>query len=64
MTERIPLAKPELTKADRSAVMQVLQTTHLSMGPQLAEFERALEQRWCVRVGNIAVQHLLRIGIY
>ena len=42
MTIRIPLAKPEITDADREAVMQVLRTPHLSMGPRLHEFEQAM----------------------
>jgi perosamine synthetase len=42
MTQRIPLAKPEITDADREAVMEVLRTPHLSMGPKVAEFERAI----------------------
>ena len=42
MNIRIPLARPEITDADRHAVMQVLQTPHLSFGPKLAEFERAV----------------------
>ncbi len=39
---RIPLAKPEITDADRDAVMEVLRTPHLSMGPKLQEFEQAI----------------------
>lgn len=42
MTIRIPLAKPEITDTDREAVMQVLRTPHLSMGPKLREFEQAI----------------------
>ena len=42
MSLRIPLAKPEITDADRAAVLEVLRTTHLSMGPKLQEFERAI----------------------
>lgn len=42
MKVRIPLAKPEITEADRDAVLDVLQTPYLSMGPKLAEFERAM----------------------
>src|SRR5579862_2592825 len=40
MTVRIPLAEPEITDADRDAVLDVLRTPHLSMGPKLAEFEQ------------------------
>lgn len=42
MTIRIPLARPEITDADREAVMQVLRTPHLSIGPKVHEFEQAI----------------------
>jgi perosamine synthetase len=42
MSLRIPLAKPEITDGDRDAVLQVLRTPQLSMGPKLREFEQAL----------------------
>jgi perosamine synthetase len=42
MTLRIPIAKPEITDADRQAVMEVLRTPHLSMGPKVREFEQAI----------------------
>jgi dTDP-4-amino-4,6-dideoxygalactose transaminase len=42
MSLRIPLAKPEITDADRNAVMAVLRTPHLSMGPKVSEFEQAI----------------------
>lgn len=42
MKIRIPLARPEITDADRDAVMQVLRTPHLSMGPKVSEFEQAI----------------------
>lgn len=42
MKMRIPLARPEITDADRDGVMQVLRTPHLSMGPKLQEFEQAI----------------------
>lgn len=41
MTFRIPLARPEITDADREAVMGVLRTSDLSMGPKLHEFQQA-----------------------
>jgi len=44
MSVRIPLAKPEITDADRDAVMEVLRTPYLSTGPKVAEFERAVCQ--------------------
>jgi len=42
MNVRIPLAKPEITDADRGAVMAVLGGPQLSMGPKLGEFEQAI----------------------
>jgi dTDP-4-amino-4,6-dideoxygalactose transaminase len=42
MSVRIPLAKPEVTDADRGAVLEVLRTPHLSMGPKLRQFEQAI----------------------
>ena len=39
---RIPMSSPDLTEADIAAVNQVLQTRHLSIGPQIAAFEQAL----------------------
>ncbi len=42
MKIRIPLAKPEITDEDRDAVLDVLRTPYLSMGPKLAEFEQAI----------------------
>jgi perosamine synthetase len=42
MSLHIPLAKPEITDEDRQAVLDVLQTPHLSMGPKVQEFEHAI----------------------
>lgn len=42
MKLRIPLARPEVTDADREAVLEVLRTPFLSLGPKLAEFEEAI----------------------
>lgn len=42
MKIRIPLARPEITDADRDAVQEVLRTSQLSMGPKLLEFEQAV----------------------
>ena len=42
MTLRIPLAKPEITDADREAVIEVFRTPQLSMGPKVGEFEQAI----------------------
>src|SRR5208282_6310255 len=39
---RIPLSAPDISEADIEAVVRVLRTTSLSMGPKLEEFERAV----------------------
>ena len=44
MTIRIPLARPEITEADREAVADVLRTPYLSMGRKLGEFEQSICQ--------------------
>ncbi len=36
----VPMSSPDLTAAERDAVAQVLNTTHLSIGPRLDAFER------------------------
>jgi len=38
----IPLARPELTEKDSQAVLDVLNTTNISLGPKLEEFEEML----------------------
>jgi perosamine synthetase len=38
---RIPLSEPDITDADIDAVVSVLRTPRLSLGPKLAEFESA-----------------------
>jgi len=38
----IPLSSPDITEAEIEAVIQVLRTPHLSLGPELAAFEAAL----------------------
>lgn len=42
MSLRIPLAKPETTRSDEEAVLEVLRSSRLSMGPKLEEFEHAI----------------------
>jgi len=39
---RIPLSAPDITEADVEAVVSVLRTPRLSMGPKLDEFEEAI----------------------
>ena len=42
MTAPIPLSAPDITDAEIAAVLAVLRTPHLSLGPELADFETAL----------------------
>ncbi|MSP14544.1 MAG: DegT/DnrJ/EryC1/StrS family aminotransferase [Chloroflexi bacterium] len=42
MAESIPMSAPSLTDAERQAVMQVLLTPTLSLGPRVAQFEKAV----------------------
>jgi dTDP-4-amino-4,6-dideoxygalactose transaminase len=39
--QKIPMSSPDLTDADRQAVMEVINTPNLSLGPKVIEFERA-----------------------
>ena len=57
MTPRsIPLARPNITQAEIDAVVAVLQTPHLSMGPKVPEFEadfaRFCETRHAIACAN------------
>ena len=42
MIWKIPLAKPDITDLERNKVMEVLETSYLSLGPKLEEFERKI----------------------
>jgi perosamine synthetase len=42
MEMRIPLSAPDITEADIEAVVSVLRTPRLSIGPRMAEFEEAI----------------------
>jgi perosamine synthetase len=43
--EQIPLARPVLGEAEEAAVLEVLRSGQLSLGPRLEEFERAFAAR-------------------
>jgi perosamine synthetase len=43
--ETIPLARPSLGEAEERAVLEVLRSGELSLGPRVAEFERAFAER-------------------
>lgn len=38
---KIPMSSPDLTDADRQAVIEVINTPNLSLGPKVVEFEKA-----------------------
>jgi len=40
----VPMSLPDLSDAEREAVMEVLRTPHLSMGPRIDDFEAALAE--------------------
>ncbi len=65
---RIPLSKPDITPADIEAVVGVLQTPNLSLGPKVAEFEQAvadyLECDYAVAVSSgTAALHLCLLAM-
>ena len=39
----IPMSSPDLTDLERQAVLDVVETRHLSMGPKIKEFEQAIQ---------------------
>lgn len=45
----IPLSRPDVTEAEIAAVVEVLRTPHLSLGPRVGEFERLMAERLGVR---------------
>ncbi len=47
--ETISLSGPDITEAEIDAVVAVLRTPHLSLGPKVAEFEAALARRLNVK---------------
>ena len=38
----VPLSNPDITDRERQAVLEVLQTAHLSLGPKVVEFEKKI----------------------
>ena len=52
---RIPLAQPDLTELERSAVLEVMESTFLSLGPKLPEFETAMAR-------YIGVKHAVAVN--
>ncbi len=41
---KIPLSKPEITNDDKKEILRVLETSYLSLGPKLKEFEGKIAQ--------------------
>jgi perosamine synthetase len=67
---KIPLSGPDITSLERQAVLDVLESSNLSFGPKLTEFERAMAKyvgvRHAVAVnsGTSALQLIVRsLGI-
>jgi perosamine synthetase len=52
---RIPLSSPDISPSDIDAVVAVLRTPHLSLGPKLVEFEQAF-------AGYIGVPHAIALS--
>jgi dTDP-4-amino-4,6-dideoxygalactose transaminase len=46
---KVPLSAPDITDAERQALMQVLSTNHFSMGPQVEAFEYAMRAAFGVK---------------
>ena len=44
MAEQIPLSSPDITEAEIAAVVDVMRTRFLSLGPKGPEFEQAMCQ--------------------
>jgi len=67
---KIPLSHPDITSVERQAVLDVLDSSNLSLGPKLKEFERAVAKYTGVRhavavnSGTSALQLIVRsLGI-
>jgi perosamine synthetase len=64
----IPLARPDITQREIDAVVEVLRTPHLSLGPKLPEFERAFADycgtRYAVACNSgTSALHLLMMAV-
>ena len=55
-SETIPLARPVLGEAEERAVLDVLRSGQLSLGPRVPEFEQAFAARVGAAVGERCVQ--------
>jgi len=66
----VPLARPDITEAEIEAVVHVLRTPNLSLGPKLPEFEERIAEyagvRYAIAVnsGTSALHLIIRaLGI-
>jgi len=67
-TTNIPLANPDITDLERDAVMEVLNTPNLSLGPKLPEFEESVRAytgsaHAVAMSSGTAVLHTIVIGL-
>lgn len=53
--ERVPMSAPDITEAERNAVLDVLHTPRLSMGPVVDAFENALAE-------HVGVEHAIAVS--
>ncbi|MCX5682521.1 MAG: DegT/DnrJ/EryC1/StrS family aminotransferase [Planctomycetota bacterium] len=53
--ERVPLSNPDISKADIAAVVKVLRSPRLSLGPKLVEFEEAF-------AGYMGLKHAVAVN--
>jgi perosamine synthetase len=65
---QIPLSSPDITDLEKRAVLDVLSTPHLAMGPKLEEFEKRLaayhERRFSVAVNSgTSALHLAMLAV-
>jgi len=53
---KIPLSKPDITKLEKEKVLEVLNTSNLSLGPKLDEFEKQfaeyIESKYAIAVNS------------
>ena len=55
MKFRVPMSSPDITEKEREAVLRVLSTRHLSMGPEYRAFEQAIEE-------YVGVKHAIAVN--
>ena len=58
MKFRVPMSSPDITEKEREAVLRVLSTRHLSMGPEYRAFEQGIEDYVGVKHAIARIQGL------